>query len=128
MFLQEYEFEPHYRKGEANANADALSRDPVFESTNEPTINLLNVHEEQEELDGYFSTLPTTAELIRLQEEDPLWGLLRKRLQEGQEVLDTNLPAAARIMIESELSSKEYWINDSDLLVRTRLFNHEKFD
>ena len=128
MFLQEYEFEPHYRKGEANANADALSRDPVFESTNEPTINLLNVHEEQEELDGYFSTLPTTAELIRLQEEDPLWGLLRRRLQEGQEVLDTSLPAAAKIMVESELSSKEYWINDSDLLVRTRLFNHEKFD
>ena len=125
MFLQEYEFDPHYRKGEDNANADALSRDPSFEFD---SVNLLDVHEEQEEFEDYFTELPTNEEIIQLQEEDPLWGPIRRHLREGREVIDPTLPSATKIMIESELSKKEYWINETGLLVRTRLFDHEKFD
>lgn len=126
MFLQEYEFEPHYRKGELNANADALSRDPAF--CPDESINLINVHEGEEELDAYFTELPTTDELIKLQQEDPFCGPIRRHLFEGRESVDPELPLGTRVMLESELAKKEYWINEDRLLVRTRLFNHEKFD
>ena len=126
MFLQEYEFEPHYRKGEENANADALSRDPAFDA--DDTVNLVNVHEGEEELEAYFSELPTTEEIVSLQEEDPFCGPLRRHLAEGRESVDPELPLATRVILESELAKKEYWINADGLLVRTRLFNHEKFD
>ena len=36
MFLQEFDFTTHYKKGEQNANADAMSRDPNAEELIEP--------------------------------------------------------------------------------------------
>jgi hypothetical protein len=127
MFLQEYEFEPHYRKGEANANADALSRDPSFEPTD--TVNPINVHEGEEELDAYFSELPTTEEIISLQEADSTFcGPMRRHLAEGRDSVDPELPLATRVVMKAELEQKRYWINADGLLVQTRRFNHEDFD
>jgi hypothetical protein len=126
MFLQEYEFEPNYRKGELNANADALSRDPAFESDRDDVVSPINVHESEEELEAYFTGLPTTEELVTLQREDAFCGPIRRHLLEGRESVDQTLPLAVRVMLESELAKSEYWINEAGLLVRTRLINHEK--
>ena len=130
MFLQEYEFEPHYRKGELNANADALSRDPAFEMQ---SINLINVNSESHpgmpprEQSVYLSELPTTEEMIQLQQLDAELGPIIRELA-GQSENDSSTSLAQRIISKSAVATGKYVFNQNGLLVRSRIFNYEKHE
>lgn len=134
MFLQEYDFQPQYRKGKLNDNADALSREPIeissihnVEGASKPTptdpqsLDLSTLQTEPQ-----LTDLPSTSELILFQRQES--GL--------QHIINTLLSDASpedRMTAQKELSIKEkkdisngrYYLQADGLLLRKMRFNYE---
>jgi len=130
MFLQEYEFEPYYRKGESNANADALSRMPVITDDIDnvgndyqvtSAVDVINVNHAE-----FLAELPTTNELYQLQRDDDEFKLLIDCLENDTTVESiVQLTPAKRLILQDDLQSKKYSLDTNGILVYSRRFNLE---
>ena len=131
MFLQEYDFQPQYRKGKLNDNADALSREPLDVDDSVSVLAISNdiqnpnVHSVPH-IETLLQELPTTQELVILQRED----FLLRNIFIAVNSLST--PEEKAFAIKSlhkreakDVTDGKYLMQADALLVRRKRFNYE---
>jgi transposase InsO family protein len=133
MFLMEYDFEPYYRKGLSNANADALSRMRHGPSTgSSDTAVMANIassgpereaDEAKEPLPPPLTTAQALARWARLQREDASLFPMIQYLDSAGHVVPP-IPAERDALL-SVMQQGKYRLSSSGLLVHTRYRNGE---